>query len=338
MSVNFQQPEFYRLSTEGANARIHASRILPEYGSNIPFRRRRVHSGWGGSEVNRFWNSFEQYTTTHQYMMESIIDLVQGVLKVKGFNKSMTTEHRKTISDKLKDLFRRKSSIGDIVIDSEEDYQIASRTLTGYKEAMEGFSDKLVSDTPFPKSILMGMNDGGLANGSNEGDWKVWTSYISSLQSTTLTGNMSRLTEVIMRSRISPVRDVPARWSVDWRTLWEMEAKDKAAVHLQNAQARETDIRSGVVSADEARRQDDVKESYELTEAEIEEAGDGTDSRGAPSPPEPQAFGGDDIAKVTDITEGLVNNRISRDDAKAKFAEHFAYLDSNALELIVGGI
>lgn len=333
MSVNFGEPDVYRMSIEGDNRLIHASRILPNFGTRLPMRQRRRQSGWGGSKVNQFWRPFKRYTTVHQYLMESIIEMIQGVLKVKGYAKAMQSGNRQTVTDRIRAIFRNKSTIGDMVMDPEDDYVIQHRTITGYKEALEGFTDDLVAHTDQPKSILMGINPGGLNSGANEGDWKTWTSATASFQSTKLTGNMKRMIRVIMMAKISPIERVPARWNIKWRELWETDAAAASTIHLQSAQAREIDIRTGVISADEARRQGDVKQSYQLTEAEVEESGEGTGDRGADtSGDQSQQSVEDQIQKVAmDVAEG----RSSREDAVKEMSSVFDCLDQESIERII---
>lgn len=324
----FGQPEMYRLSVEGISQMIHASRILPQNGGRRTWTRRRVNGGWGVSVVQQFYSAFNMYLSTHQYLMESIMELIQGVLKVKGYNKSATTELRPDIIKRIAEVFQRKSSIGDMVLDADgEDYQMLARNITGYKDALDAFTDHFVANSGIPKTILMGTTPGGLTGGSNEGDWKALSSFTASFQKRDMKQNIIRLTDIIMRSKASPVIDTPDRWTVKFNPLWELDVKDASEVHLKNSQSREIDIRSQVVSPDEARRQDDVKDNYELTEDETMSSEDDSDKRTK------EASGQRvDMRNVEEFVEELASGRLSRSDGIEKLDSIFGIgIDSAAM-------
>lgn len=331
----FGQPESYRLSVEGISQIIHASRVLPQNGGRRTWTRRRVNGGWGVSVVQQFHSAFNMYLSTHQYLMESIMELIQGVLKVQGYNKSATSEHRKDILKRIAEVFQRKSSIGDMVLDKDgEDYQMVARNITGYRDALEAFTDHFVANSGIPKTILMGTTPGGLTGGSNEGDWKALSSFTSAFQKRDMRRNIIRLTDVILRSKASPVIDVPERWTIKFNPLWELSETEAAEVHLKNAQSREVDVRSQIISPDEGRRQGDVKESYELTEKEIIKSEEDSDKRTKDISSASFDAKPDMIRDVEEFVEQLTSGRLSKSDGIEKLDSIFGIGQDSAAQIM----
>lgn len=269
-------PRTYRLAVSAKNDIIHADRLLLFDGVRVTRQMRLENEGWGGSVVDQVWEQFEQWCVTHSYLAESVTQHTQGVLKLKNLAKAMKSGNAKNVQKRLQAMLRGLSAIGDLVLDQDgEDYVVHTRSMTGFKEALEAFTAGLVAATPQPRSILMGETPGGLTNGEAAGDWKAWTSFCGSKQKTKYQPPTRKFLDFLFRSTLSPVRVTPPRIVIDWNPLFEMDPLVEAQIHASNSTARSADITSGVVSPDEARRQDDVAQSYHLTDEEVADTGAG---------------------------------------------------------------
>jgi phage-related protein (TIGR01555 family) len=268
-------PLMYQMSIESTHRMIHESRVLPFYGVRLPWRAQRRRSGWGGSVVDQFWDAFQAYGSSHSYLMNALARITQGVVKHKGLNKKLTSgkESKAQLTKRFQQLQRSGSSLGDYVMDmDQEDYVAVQRGVAGYKEALEAFTDYMVSNTPLPKSILMGQTPGGLNSGANAGDWETWAGYISASQAKKLTPRVRRFLDILFASTTTPLTgEAPSSYKIVWNNILQVSDGEKADIHLKNAQARGMDIQNGVVTDEQARRQEDVATEYKLTEEEIAE-------------------------------------------------------------------
>lgn len=282
-SKHFGKPILYRLSMGRGQIEVHADRMLMFDGQRLSRQLRVANDGFGGSIVDQVWDQFTHWCITHEYMAESITRLSQGVLKLKGLEKSLKGGNAAKVKARLQALLRGLSVIGDLVVDADggEGYEIASRTMTGFKESLEAFSDALVAVVPQPRSILFGQVPGGLNSGEAAGEWKAWTSYCGAVQKKKYSPLARKYLTILTRSRLSPLSQIPDRLVINWRPLFEPAPLEVAQIHTSNATARAADITSGVIAPDEGRRQDDVAASYRLTEDEIEssEGAENTDAR-----------------------------------------------------------
>lgn len=269
-SPHFGKPLVYRLSMGRGQIEVHADRMLMFDGQRLSRQLRLSNDGFGGSIVDQVWDQFVHWCITHEYLAESITNVTQGVLKLKGLEKALKSGNGQKIKKRLQALQRGMSVIGDMIVDADggEDYSIATRTMTGFKEALEAFGDALVAVVPQPKSILFGQVPGGLNSGEAAGDWKSWTSYCGASQKRKYSPPARKYLNILVRSRLSPIA-MPDRIVIVWRPLFTPAPLEVSQIHAANATARGADITSGVVSPDEARRQDDVAAAYRLTEDEI---------------------------------------------------------------------
>lgn len=292
-SKHFGKPLLYRLSMGRGQLEVHADRMLMFDGQRLSRQLRLTNDGFGGSIVDQVWDQFVHWCITHEYMAESITRLSQGVLKLKGLEKALKGGNAEKVKKRLQALLRGLSVIGDMVVDADgnEGYDIASRAMTGFKEALEAFSTALVAVVPQPRSILFGEVPGGLNSGEAAGEWKAWTSYCAAVQKKKYSPLVRKYLTILTRSRLSPLSEIPERLVIKWRPLFEPPPVEVAQIHASNATARAADITSAVISPDEGRRQDDVAESYRLTEEEIDQTEDGqkTDARKLEQIPLPDA-------------------------------------------------
>jgi phage-related protein (TIGR01555 family) len=264
----FGMPEVYQISPGyGEMFYAHASRCLHFDAIQVgrsQKRRMYCNRGFSPSFIDRIWTSFEAYGATNQYFAKTVEKLTQGVLKLNRLNESMDGGNARTIMNRLQVLLATMSSIGDIVVDKDEEYSITSRNVTGFSDASQVFVDWLVADSGVPRSILMGQTAGGIADGNNDGDWKSFAMSVGAEQINRLEPLASKLIKYILASTMSPVADPPRRFTVLWPPILQMSEKEKAEIYSLRATGRASDILASVISPVEARKSDDVIETYHL--------------------------------------------------------------------------
>ncbi len=279
-SKHFGRPIVFRLSMGRGQLEVHADRMLMFDGQRLSRQLRLSNDGFGGSIVDQVWDQFVHWCITHEYMAESITRLTQGVLKLKGLEKALKGSNDKRVKKRLQALMRGLSVIGDMVVDADgnEGYEVSERSMTGFKDALEAFSDALVAVVPQPRSILFGQVPGGLNSGEAAGEWKAWTSYCGAVQKKKYSPNTRKYLTILTRSRLSPLSEIPERLVIKWRPLFESAPLEIAQIHASNATARATDVTSGIIEPDEGRRQDDVAQSYKLSEDEVKDTENSEDT------------------------------------------------------------
>ena len=271
-SEYYGRPEQYDIYSMGQTFRVHASRIL--HFDGIPVSRRMARQyrgdGFGQSVVDQVWDAFEQYGTTHSYLADAITRITQGVVSLKGLTQSMSTAGGKGLRSRLQALAASMSVLGDIAIDADgEKYEVIQRPVTGFGEAAGVFADRLVAETGIPKSILLGITPGGLNSGGNSGDWQAWSTVVGDWRRSQ-ERNIRRLLQAIFAQYTSPIETPPRRLTITWPSIMQPTDSELAAVSLQRAQARASDVTAGIVSPMEARASDDVVSTYRTADAAVD--------------------------------------------------------------------
>lgn len=268
-SENYGMPEIYRISSWGKTFEIHHTRALRFEGIEVDRYALRHGNGnadgFGGSVVDQVWDSFEQYGSTHAYLNGAVSKINQGVLKLKGLSDGAKGSAFQKIADRLRAILRSMSVIGDIVIDADaESYEVKERSMTGFREAAEVSEAHMIGTMGVPKSLLMVQAPGGLANGDNGGDWTYWSMVCGAAQQSKYESEAKKLTRYVFLSGNSPVIDPPQIFTISWMPIRQMTDKEKAEIYSLRATGRSADILSAVISPIEARKSDDVIESYHL--------------------------------------------------------------------------
>jgi phage-related protein (TIGR01555 family) len=271
----FGEPEFYRITVQsGGSFDAHASRCL--HFDGVPVGRSQkfrttTNRGFSPSFVDRMWSSFEAYGSTNQYFNKTIENLTQGVLKLTDLNTAMKGGNAKDIGNRLRMIIDSMSTIGDVVIDKDESYEITSRNVTGFLDAATVFVDWLVADSGIPRSILMGQTSGGLSDGNNGGDWDSFATSCGTMQMDVFEPLVKKLLRYVLASKNSPIKDAPQAFTISWPSILQMSEKEKAEIYSLRAPGRASDIMAGVISPIEARKSDDVIDAYHLdSQPEIE--------------------------------------------------------------------
>lgn len=266
-SSNFGMPEIYRVTSMSSSFRVHYTRMLHFDGVKVDrqMRQRDFCRGFSPSVIDQVWDAFEIFGTTHSYLANAIPKHTQGVLKIKDLNRDLTSDNADKIRNRLAMLLQTMSTLGDAVVDSEgEDYQIATRSMTGYSEAADIARNLLVMTTGIPKSLI-GINEGeGLSSGEHGGDWKCWYAQCRSTQGNYLEPLIRKFLSILFAARNSPVADPPLEFTIAWPPLETMSEKEKAEIYAMRSTARASDVAARIISPEEARRSPDVIEAYGL--------------------------------------------------------------------------
>lgn len=263
--ATFNRPTFYTTAGyAGLSERIHASRIVPMQGIEVPMRVMIQNGGWGGSVLDLVWAELRNYASTNDYVTEAVSILSQGVLATKGLADAIDAGDEQYVVDRVEALRMAMGILGDIAIDKEtESYEVKARSISGIGEAGKLVVDALVAATDMPRSILLGETPGGLNAGENLGELEAWYGHCASLQRPIYTPPLRRILALLMLSKFGPTRGqlVPG-WGVKWLPLWTLDEVERADLDLKRAQRRQVDLMAGVVTRDEARREPALVQVY----------------------------------------------------------------------------
>lgn len=263
-------PEIYQVQLGSSSSlRVHASRVLPFQGLDLPDRILVTRQGWGGSVLDLVWAELRNWSSSNDYVAELITQLTQGVFTQKGLADALDAsgsgddDATAAVIARFEALKIGMGVFGDMVLDEGETYELTERTLTGLKDAVDSLASALVAATGMPEVILFGKTPGGLHAGSDAPEIRAWYDSVAALQRAIYTRPVRALVRLLLSARQGPTGGrCPASVTIDWKPLYQMTEMERLEADLKRAGRRQIDVSSTVITAAEARQDPDLAEHY----------------------------------------------------------------------------
>lgn len=229
---NIGLPRFYTITADAPalpHVRIHHSRVMRLEGVRLPYWQRLQENLWGISEIERLYDrmvAFDSATTgAAQLVYKSYI----RTYKIKDLREAIA-EGADGIAGLMKmvDVMRRFQSIeGITLLDAEDEFEATtSNPGAGISEVLQELKEQLAGALQIPLTRLFGQNPKGLGNeGGN--DLRTYYDGIAQKQERTLLTPVTRMYRMIAQSLGIPL---PKDFSIKFRTLWQLDDKQKAEI------------------------------------------------------------------------------------------------------------
>jgi phage-related protein (TIGR01555 family) len=213
-SENFsylKKPEFYTLSEK--QIKIHNSRIAIFIGLDCGLRKRFANQGFGESRINRCKTELENYTDSHNSLVEILATFKQNIFKFKDMTKNIQDDTKKDIvARKISYLQANSQLAGALAIDQEDDYISRTLNVSGLDKIIDMIERRLCASAGIPHTHLLeeGTTAGLSNNGSNTQESKQWNDYIKSQQIKKLTKPIDLINKIF--ASILKLGKTPIKW------------------------------------------------------------------------------------------------------------------------------
>ena len=235
-STYYGKPEYYTLSTKGAQVDIHASRLVVFSGRELPgaqFIMSLPRLG-GDSVLEVALDVVQQYDSAMANMSSLMYEAKVDVFKFKGFAELLEdTINDDLLTRRLQTQAAMKSINGAVVIDMEDDYQQKSATFTGAPDVITKIQESAAGAAGMPVTRLFGKAIAGLTS-SGDGDERLYYDRISQNQETEIGPAMAILDECII---IQALGSRPPEVHYVWAPLRQTTAAERADVFSKTATA-----------------------------------------------------------------------------------------------------
>jgi phage-related protein (TIGR01555 family) len=201
---NYQEPEFYTVTINGYQTKVHHTRLLifygkRRYGHELADTNHQHEPAWLGS-----FTALQNWLEANTSALGILKDADVGVFKFGGLRdllkKAATCAEAE--SQVTQQIYKRLSSLVDsssilrkmIVDKDEEDYNFVSRDYSGVKEIISDFRNTFLGTCQLPASILFSNSENGsmFAEGSS-GDRQLLASLVKEYQVEQLKPNLFKL-------------------------------------------------------------------------------------------------------------------------------------------------
>jgi phage-related protein (TIGR01555 family) len=231
---------------------VHESRILRFDGVKLPDRLTLQNNGWGDSILNRLYDGIRAYATVHGTVPGILQDFVQAIYKIAGLKEMLAQGNDKAVMDRLQIVNLTRSIYRAVVLDENETWDRQTTTTTGLPDLIDRTERRLVAESGFPHTKLLGESPGASLGEGGGSEAKDWYDLIAAMQEERHREPLTYLLTLIMSATKGPTGGkVPTGWSFTFRSLWQLDEKEQAQIRKLQAETDMAYIGSGVLSAGE---------------------------------------------------------------------------------------
>lgn len=254
----YGQPEIYRMSTRSvlpsrvgfsaSTMDVHESRLIIFPGIRVSrYQPLHARGGWGEAVLTRVYRVLRDFNAAYANAGVLVNDFAQAVIKVAGLWDALAQDGEGAFEKRLQAMELGRSAVNALTIDAADSYERQQTPMAGLPDLLERFAVRLAAACGMPLTLLFGTSPAGM-NATGESDIRFFYDRVASYQTRTLLPKLRRLYQIIFASL--KVRE-PAKWTIEFRPLWQESAKDKAAAMLTQAQADAAWIQAQVISPEE---------------------------------------------------------------------------------------
>lgn len=234
--TNYGSPILYQVKFKGArdHVYVHESRIIEISGSA---------RGSVGNEVSRIpWQgrgigvatlkAVERYERGIQWVEKVLERSQQAVHKMKGLASMLQAKMDDVVRARIDLVDSNRTAINGVAVDSEDDYQITSATLSGVKDAIVEMKSNVAAQSGYPVTVLFGQSPGGL-NATGDSDWAIVYQSVGQIQRRAKPALERVLSLIYAQSAVK--MEKPDNWSIRFNPLEVLNDAEQAEVDNKKA-------------------------------------------------------------------------------------------------------
>ncbi len=205
--------------------------------------------GWGVSVYTRLWRVLRDFNTAWGGVGNLVVDFSQTVLKLKDLAQLLAEQGgTEKLKNRLQGMDLGRSILRAVVIDSDEEMERKTTTVTGLSEILTQYMARVSSAAGgMPITKLFGVPPSGL-NSSGESDIAQWDDRVKAMQDKKVIPHLRRITEIMIESGMVPNAEGLESWEITARPLRQQTDQEKATTRYQVAQTDQIYYNMGALS------------------------------------------------------------------------------------------
>ena len=273
MAADYGKPTLYEVqsfSGVGTGQRVHASRLVVFRGRRVTDRNPTAENGWGDSVLSLVWDALRLFNQSWLGVGYTMTDFSVAILKIKGLASILAANDPAAVATRMQAIEMGRSIAKTIPLDSEEDYERKTTSLTGVPDVLSQLSTRLAAAARMPISKLFGQSASGL-NATGEGDARNWYDAVAVYQASDVRPAYEQILKLLFASKSGPTRGIePDNWALKFPALWQPTAKEQAETRKIVAETDAINYDMGLVTSEELRNARFGGEEYSA-ETEIDD-------------------------------------------------------------------
>lgn len=252
-------------SGPGKMHHVHKSRLSFLFARELSPRMRAERYGYfGPSELERVWSSLANRGIANSAARSVLTNFSHDVLTLPDIVRWAAENEREAFEARLAILEGGLRTTGKVILAQDEKYEQVVRSVAGIAELLRVFADDLPAVTPYPALVLLNRSEKGLSSGESA-ELRRYGHTILRRQTRIMAPAIRPATRYVMLSSLGPTGGCePRRWGYTFAPMWQPSAKELAETRLINANARAVDVNTRILTPAQARRDETLRESYEL--------------------------------------------------------------------------
>lgn len=249
MGPNLGLPKYYRI---GANApalrgkSVHFSRcVIRHVGVQLPYQQRLTENLWGLSVLERLYDRMVAFDLASTGAAQLVNKSYLRTLSIKGF-REVVSMGGPALDGLVKytDIMRRFQGMeGITLIDAEDKFEAQSHNaFSGLSDTINSMAEQVSGALQIPLTRLFGQSPKGFSDGDN--DVRNYFDHIKQQQQAMHTG----VVKLYRCAALSEEVALPPTFAIQFRSLWQLTATDKATIAKTNTETALSAREAGVIS------------------------------------------------------------------------------------------
>lgn len=226
-----------KASPQATILNIHETRLLRFDGITPDLITRQTLAGWSWSVLQRPYEILRLCDGSFDALGYLISDFSQGVFKLKGLFKAISTGNEQKLQQRVKLMDDMRSVMRSLAIDADggEDFTRVTTPMSGIPDAIDRIMQRLAAAMDMPVTELFGISPAGL-NATGESDRIKWYDTIATEQKKYLGPKLERLYRLISLAKDGPFNGEGQDFKIKFHPLYSPTDDELAATRLKNAQ------------------------------------------------------------------------------------------------------
>lgn len=148
---------------------MHKSRVLEVKGKEAPSLMRPRMRGWGMSVIERFLQSFNQYTKNQNVIYELLDEAKLDVFNLDQFKASLLTDGgTAAIQQRMQLTTMLKNYMNILVMDKEDNFEQKQINFGGLGDILTQIRQSVAADLKMPITKIFGVSSAGFSSGEED--------------------------------------------------------------------------------------------------------------------------------------------------------------------------
>jgi hypothetical protein len=282
-------PKYYRVTAQApalSMKKIHHSRCVRLEGIRLPYWQRLMENLWGISVIERLYDRMVAVDSGTLGTAQLLNKAYLRTYKIDGLREIIGAggPAMRGLVKQVEFMRRTQTNEGITLLDGKDEFEATQNTtFSGADDALLMLLQQVAGALQIPLIRLLGQSPAGL-NATGESDLRTYYDGINQQQNRYLKGGVTKIYRCLAQSMGIKV---PEGFSIEFRPLWQLTAKEKAEVAQLNTatvlSAQAVGLVSDQVALKELKQNSDVSGIWtNIRNEDIEAASD------VPAPPVPE--------------------------------------------------